>query len=81
MLKKHEIANGASCLNKADDDEPIFVLRANDPLAPLIVREWAARYRRAKAEAGELTAERENKARRAEGLANQMVQWKENHPD
>ena len=32
------------CYAAAGDDEPIFVLRANDPLAPLLVREWSNRY-------------------------------------
>lgn len=34
--------HNSSCLAKAGDDEPIFVLRANDPMAPYIVRKWAA---------------------------------------
>jgi hypothetical protein len=42
MLKKHEIADPKSCLNKAAADEPVFVLRAKDPLAPDIIRLWAA---------------------------------------
>ena len=33
-----------NCYAAADDDEPIFVLRANDPLAAALVREWANRY-------------------------------------
>lgn len=32
-----------TCLIKAADDEPIFVLRAQDMLAPESVREWANR--------------------------------------
>ena len=28
------------CYTKAADDEPIFTLRANDPIAPMIVRYW-----------------------------------------
>jgi hypothetical protein len=32
-----------SCLAKVGPDEPIFVLRAQDQLAPGIVREWATR--------------------------------------
>ena len=32
-----------SCLQKVGDDEPIFVLRAQDMLAPGIVRAWAIR--------------------------------------
>ncbi len=34
---------GDSCYEKAAPDEPIFVLRAQDFLAPEIVREWAYR--------------------------------------
>ena len=30
-----------TCLQKAAEDEPIFVLRAKDKLAPSIVRRWA----------------------------------------
>ena len=36
------------CYASAGDDEPIFVLRSTDPLAPGIVREWAERYARSK---------------------------------
>lgn len=31
-----------SCLNKAAYDEPLFILRANDPVAAQIIRLWAA---------------------------------------
>jgi len=40
MLKRDELANPESCINKAADDEPVFVLRANDENAPAIVLEW-----------------------------------------
>ena len=29
------------CHEKADPDEPVFVLLASDPLAPILVRLWA----------------------------------------
>ena len=32
------------CYAAAGDDEPIFVLRASDPLAASLVREWSVRY-------------------------------------
>lgn len=32
------------CYDAAADDEPIFVLRARDPLAAELVREWGTRY-------------------------------------
>jgi hypothetical protein len=42
MLKCQELMQPNSCLNKAGANEPIFVLRANDPCAPQLVRLWAA---------------------------------------
>lgn len=41
MLKKLELAQPTSCLNKAAADEPVFVLRAKDPHAPQTLRHWA----------------------------------------
>lgn len=32
---------GCPCYDKAADDEPIFVLRAKDALAPIAVEHWA----------------------------------------
>lgn len=40
-LRDEELENQHSCFNKAAEDEPIFVLRAKDKLAPMIVRHWA----------------------------------------
>jgi hypothetical protein len=42
-LKRDEISDPNSCLNRAADDEPIFILRAKDPLAAKLVEEWAAK--------------------------------------
>lgn len=42
-IRRDEIADPNSCLNRAADDEPIFVLRAKDPLAAKLVEDWAAR--------------------------------------
>lgn len=39
--KKEELANPNGCLNRSQDDEPIFVLVARDALAPEVVRLWA----------------------------------------
>ena len=41
MLKREELEFPTSCLNKAADDEPIFVLRAKDPCAPAAILAWA----------------------------------------
>lgn len=42
MKKMDEIATTNSCLNKAHNDEMIFVLRAKDPAAPIAIRAWIA---------------------------------------
>ena len=36
-----EALAGIGCLGRARDDEPVFVLRAQDRCAPKIVRAWA----------------------------------------
>jgi len=42
MKKRDEIEQPGSCLNKAAEDEPLFVLRAKDPHAPGAVEHWAS---------------------------------------
>lgn len=39
-IKSEELKSG--CIAKAADDEPVFVLRAQDKLAPALVRAWAS---------------------------------------
>ena len=39
--KQENLDNPDSCLNKADADEPVFILRAKDPIAPVVVDFWA----------------------------------------
>lgn len=41
MRKSQELQEPNSCLNKARGDEPIFVLRAKDPIAAKVVTVWA----------------------------------------
>lgn len=41
MIKNQELTDPKSCLNQAAPEEMVFVLRANDPIAPLVVRYWA----------------------------------------
>lgn len=46
FTKAHEISrfnNGEGCLYKAGDDEPIFILRAQDKHMAFILRTWANR--------------------------------------
>lgn len=40
MKKRDEIDDSESCLNKARDDERVFVLLARDPAAPSAIRRW-----------------------------------------
>lgn len=42
MIKHKELSDPASCLNKAEPDEPVFVIRAKDPLAAATIRHWVA---------------------------------------
>ena len=55
------------CYAKADPDEPIFILRANDPSAPLLVRTWC-----------ELNGPHTNMAKLMEAYncADAMEQWR-----
>lgn len=43
-MNKLQLIAGPSCLTNANADEPVFLLRANDELAPLVVRRWAYKY-------------------------------------
>ena len=40
MLKRDELSNPNSCLNRAKDDEMIFVLIGRDIAAPEAIRAW-----------------------------------------
>lgn len=53
--------------DKAADDEPIFVLRAQDMLAPTVVRDWAARAHAA--------GSPQAKVQEALDCADQMDEW------
>jgi hypothetical protein len=77
MKKSDEIANPTSCLNRAQDDEPIFVLRANDPTSSQLVRLWAAAYVDIKmAETNNNpTQTHVDKANEALQIAEQMENW------
>ena len=79
MIKDREVAEPNSCLNQAAADEPIFVLRANDELAPGVVREWAQRYLMAKTARHPhvMTAEQTRKMHEALKLAGWMQDWKQ----
>ena len=80
-MRKSDELKGPSCLTNAADDEPLFVLRANDELAPHMVRIWAERYYASKmGEQYTLPVERMKhiamKYEEALALARMMDEWK-----
>lgn len=70
MIKREELAKSSSCLNRAEADEPVFVLRANDPIAPMVVRIWASL-------SGQMYAHNPDKIRGAFYEAKEMEAWYE----
>lgn len=75
MLKSDEL-KGPSCLTSAADDEPIFVLRANDELAARLVRMWAGAYYFAKGGFDCMTERQRGKYAEALELAHYMERWR-----
>lgn len=71
MLKRLELSERQSCLNKAHSEEPLFVLRAKDPLAAQTVRHWATMSE------GHHEPE---KIKEALKLADQMDEWRNPPP-
>jgi hypothetical protein len=72
MIKNLELLQPGSCLNKAAPDEPIFVLRAKDTLAPQTIRHWATMA---------FGIHEKEKIADAELLASAMEDWyKQNFP-
>ena len=72
MATRNEVleqaARGKGCLGKAADDEPVFVLRAQDMLAGGLVDDWADLAE----ENGNCPSEKIDEAR---ALAEQMRAW------
>lgn len=80
MTKSQEISDPNSCINKAEDDEPVFVLRANDPLMPKVVQFWANEYQQMKvALNGVLTDAQYEKFREALDIADNARDWYMTH--
>ena len=81
MIKSKEVSDPNSCLNKAVHDEPIFVLKSTDEVAPHIVRVWASDYFLHKTTNGAtMTEKQQAKYDEAMALARQMEYWKKAHP-
>ena len=66
MLKRDELSDPKSCLNKASDDEPLFVIRAKDPMASRVVAFWAEQAR---------GVHEDDKVDRAQREADEMRDW------
>lgn len=67
MKKRDELTSPTSCFNKAHSDEPVFVLRAKDPLGPQAVRHWATMAD---------GVHEPEKIKEAYALADEMEQWR-----
>ena len=76
MLKRDELNEPTSCLNRSGDTEPLFVLRANDENAPASVAAWARDYIDSKGGWANMTPEQRKKYAEALDLAGQMRIWK-----
>lgn len=70
MTKQEEMKEG-STLYKCADDEPVFVLRAQDVLAPTVVKVWA--------ELAKTHGVDWKKTAEAEILADHMKSWAKVH--
>jgi len=79
MIKREEIANPDSCLNRAEDDEPIFVLRAHDKTVPSVIRAWANGYAFEKGGLGRMNARELEKYNAALDIANKAENWRREH--
>lgn len=81
MVTKREelelLAKGEGCLAKAADDEPVFILRAQDAFAPLAIVDWANNLRAvASVKQDKVLAKKyEDKALGALEVSAQMVIW------
>lgn len=75
-MRKVDELKGLSCLTNAEDDEPIFTLRANDELASYIVRRWADVYREQKKSTSKWGERQQAKHAEALQLADMMDQWR-----
>ena len=75
-MNKLDVIKGPSCLTNAFDDEPLFVLRANDELAPMIVRFWAMLYEHTKDGPSGMSATQREKWREATDTAAFMESWR-----
>lgn len=79
MLKRDELTNPESCLNKAADNEPVFVLRANDENAAPAVAAWARDYIISKGGWNNMSDAQRKKYNEAMDIASDMRIWLMRH--
>lgn len=74
--KLENILDPNSCWNKAEDDEPVFILRANDPVAPANIILWAQQYLSSKGGYYRMSPEHVAKYNDAMNAAEAMRAWR-----
>lgn len=74
--KAENIANLTSCWNRAADNEPVFVLRANDPVAQIAVHMWALHYVEKKGGWEKMTYAQKCKFHDAMAVSQAMEDWR-----
>lgn len=80
-----EAIQGRGCLGKARHDEPVFVLRGQDALAPARIRSWVGEAKVRLAAKSTLTLEQRGAVRlkldQALDVAEAMEAWQAANPD
>lgn len=71
MIKHEEISNPDSCLNRAAEDEPVFVLKATDICAPYAILFWIL----SRITAGR-NLEDDEQLKQAQALAADMIKYR-----
>lgn len=79
--KADNIVDQASCWNRAACNEPVFVLRANDPIAPTLVHQWAVNYAFSKGGWQKMTEAQRAKFNTALTVAEEMKTWQRDKID
>ena len=79
-MNKRKLIEGPSCLTRAADNEPLFVLRANDELASNTVRRWAHDYLISKGGPTLATSDQLGKYNDAIAVARDMEEYKSSRP-
>jgi hypothetical protein len=77
--KSENLGHPGSCLNRAQFDEHIFVLKSTDVDAPVVIRLWAAMYMARKKRAKEWNLTAKQKHTDALACAASMEKWRKNH--